>query len=170
MLGAVVAVGGAGIARRVLLVLLVAAVGIGRGSSGVLAARVDTILIGSRPTVDLPDDAGKGLESEAATCPFAARLARTVKGAETGVDSTLVGFGTEFMTTFAGIEIAVITAMESENVKRTVRACRGTVRKVATRKRERKMIRNLQFGLLLGTRLFRLRIGAALRGIVGVGS
>jgi hypothetical protein len=50
------------------------------------------------PARDLPDDAGKALEREAALLPFAAGLARPIEGSQASIDGTLIGLGAEFMS------------------------------------------------------------------------
>lgn len=58
--------------------------------------------------MDLPLDAGEGLEPEASLGPLAARLAGAVEGTQAGIDSALVRLGAEAMGIAAGgLESAV---------------------------------------------------------------
>lgn len=96
-----VAVAGAVSLLSILLVLLAAAVG-GRNRR-VLGARLNTVLLRGCPAWNLPDDASKALESEAALGPFATGLAGAVECAQAGVDSTLVCLGTKLVTSTSSV-------------------------------------------------------------------
>ncbi len=80
----------------VFLVLLATAV-VNRRRGGPVDRRVGPGFRRRRPARNLPNDSREGFEREATLGPLPAGLAGPVKGAQTGVDGTLVGLGPELV-------------------------------------------------------------------------
>lgn len=88
------------VASIVLMILLATAGGADHGrrrdAVGSALGRLDGLWLGgSSPARDLPLDTSEGLEAKASPVPFATGLAAAVERTQTGVDSSLVCFGTE---------------------------------------------------------------------------
>lgn len=87
---------GAGPFLSVDLVLLTAAVG--RWDGRLFGTGIGSLLLRSSPSGNLPGDPSEAPKLEAALGPFAARLSRAIEGAQASIDGTLVGFGSEFVS------------------------------------------------------------------------
>lgn len=94
--GTAVAVASAGDSLAILLVLLAAAI-VGRWRRRVFVTGLGGFLLRSRPSRDLPRDAGEALELKVSPSPLATRLSRPVEGAQASVDGALVRLGTKLM-------------------------------------------------------------------------